>query len=449
MKKTILLMLLSVTTFIGVKGKDSVKEVKYRRSSLYTIMIPDDKLSEESYKLVQSSFLSLPIPDKYNDHNLSERVVDIKSITVSDEEVKAVEQATGKSKSKLGGLMKGLTKEVVGDTSEKGTLSDTEIIARIMKHFKDQKVANQLVAKWYGYDGTDEKFNYELIKERGIQSSSQEEMIAAQLSKGGKSKIMDGASVELIPQTFVMVTRYSYLSAEEILAIINATAGTGVLGGAIGGYTQLATSVAGMALKGYYVKTTSYLFQLQWDKNTQTEFETKYWNANPKDFINRGQCELRYVGKTWDYAPATLKLSFKADADAKIIMRATARATDGSILKLQKKYEQFKTRAPLHIDEEGNIFAYIGVKEGVKDGTKFDVFEQSMQEDGTMVYRKVASISALKGKVWDNRAGANETIEGSAAEPNEEKDGDTTLKCTYFSGNPKKLMDGMLIRQVK
>lgn len=204
-----------------------------------------------------------------------------------------------------------------------------------------------------------------------------------------------------------------------------------------------------MALKGYYVKTTSYLFQLQWDKNTQTEFETKYWNANPKDFINRGQCELRYVGKTWDYAPATLKLSFKADADAKIIMRATARATDGSILKLQKKYEQFKTRAPLHIDEEGNIFAYIGVKEGVKDGTKFDVFEQSMQEDGTMVYKKVASISALKGKVWDNRAGANETIEGSAAEPNEEKDGDTTLKCTYFSGNPKKLMDGMLIRQVK
>ena len=144
-----------------------------------------------------------------------------------------------------------------------------------------------------------------------------------------------------------------------------------------------------------------------------------------------------------------MKLSFKADADAKVINRATVRATDGSILKLQKKYEQFKTSAPLHIDEAGNIFAYIGMKEGVKNGTKFDVFEQTMDKEGKMDYKKVGSIAALKGKVWDNRAGANEKIEGAAEDASEEKTEDSSLQCTYFSGNGKKLMDGMLIRQVK
>lgn len=452
MRKVLVLLLLSATTITW--AADKVKEVKYRRSSLYTIMVPDEHIDGAAGDIVQNAFLAMPIPDKYNDHNLSERIINIKKIDVSEDEVKAIEATNVKGKSKVGGMFKSLSKGLVGgesssDDAKKGKLSDAEMVARILKYFEQENVANKLVAKWYGYDGKTNHFNYELIKTRGLQNASQEEMVAAELSKGGKSKIMDNASAELIPQTFVMVTRYSYLSAEEILEIINAAASTGVLGSAIGGYTQLATSVASMALKGYFVKTTSYLFQLSWDKDIQTEFETKYWKAKPADFLNSGNCKLKYVDKTWDYAPATMKLSFKADADAKLINRATVRATDGSILKLQKKYEQFKTSAPLHIDEAGNIFAYIGMKEGVKNGTKFDVFEQTMDKEGKMDYKKVGSIAALKGKVWDNRAGANEKIEGAAEDASEEKTEDSSLQCTYFSGNSKKLMDGMLIRQVK
>lgn len=447
MKKILVLLLLSASTMSW--AADKVKEVKYRRSSLYTIMVPDEHITGDAGEIVQKAFLAMPIPSKYNDHNLSERVISVKDIKVSEDELKVVENLGVTGKKKLGGLLKSASKAVTGDESTNGKLSDTEMVARILKYFNENHVANKLVAKWYGYDGKTSKFNYNLIMSRGLYNASQEEKVVAELSKGGKSKIMDNASAELIPQTFVMVTRDSYLSAEEILAMINATAGSGLLGGALGGYTQLATGVAAMALKGYFVKTTSYLFELSWDKDIQTEFETKYWNTNPASFISSGKCELKYVGKTWDYAPATMKLSFKADADAKVINRATERATDGSILKLQKKYEQFKTRAPLHIDDEGNIFAYIGMKEGVKNGTKFEVFEQVMKEDGTMEYNKVGAISALKGKVWDNRAGANEVIAGAAEDAAEEKAEDTSLKCTYFSGNAKKLMDGMLIRQVK
>lgn len=170
MKKILVLLLLSASTMSW--AADKVKEVKYRRSSLYTIMVPDEHITEEAGEIVQKAFLAMPIPAKYNDHNLSERVISVKDIKVSEDELKAVEDLGVTGKKKLGGLLKSASKAVTGDESTNGKLSDTEMVARILKYFNEHHVANRLVAKWYGYDGKTSKFNYNLIMSRGLYNAS-------------------------------------------------------------------------------------------------------------------------------------------------------------------------------------------------------------------------------------------------------------------------------------
>lgn len=86
------------------------------------------------------------------------------------------------------------------------------------------------------------------------------------------------------------------------------------------------------------------------------------------------------------FAPATLQLTVKGDAAERRIKRATVRATDGSIAKLQRKHDEFKTLATLHIDGD-RLYAYIGKKEGVKSGDKYEVLEQTMDEDGVVTFK--------------------------------------------------------------
>ena len=142
-----------------------------------------------------------------------------------------------------------------------------------------------------------------------------------------------------------------------------------------------------------------------------------------------------------------MTLSFD-DKSAVLIERATLRSTDAVIAKLQKEYDVFKTLAPIYV--EGNeITALIGMNEGVEPGDKFEVLELRIDpKTGKMAEPKVVQkISAIKGKIWDNRAGA----EAEAAEKGvkEGEENAATLGKTYFKGNAKKLMPGMFIRQVK
>ncbi len=461
MKKTFLIACVALTSFCTF-AQESKTETEYRRSSLYTLMITDANITGDFGEIVKSTFDSIPIPDKYNDHCLETRFVNIDGITISDEDIAAVREDSGKKggKKKFGGMMKkGLSS--VASTATNGVVKmgadEDSVAAKLLKHLNTNHVGNQLLAKWYGMseelkDGS--HFNYDLIAERGLQSASREKMAAAESVKGGINKIMDNAAADLIPRTFVMVSSYSYVSAEDIINMVTqaANATGSMLGGKAGAITSLASSAGGAVLsqilKGYFVKTTSYLFQLDCTPEQLSEFEQKYWTSQDlTEFMNSDDYKLKYVGKTRDYAPATMKISTNSNDDKRLISRATVRATDGAISKLQKKYEAFRTLSTLHIDGE-TMYAYIGKKEGVKSGDKFEVLEQEMDEDGNIKFNKVGTVKVMKNKVWDNRAGAGEIIEG-AATGQEDDDIDTSLTYTILDGKAKKFMEGMLLRQEK
>ena len=77
MKKIILSVALSCA-INAVTAQDLQKQVEYNRGSLYTIMISSDKLSgSENEEIVTKAFDRMPLPDKYNDHNLKNRHVEL------------------------------------------------------------------------------------------------------------------------------------------------------------------------------------------------------------------------------------------------------------------------------------------------------------------------------------------------------------------------------------
>ena len=452
---TITMVSLTAATF----AQSAKQETSYRRSSLYTIMLPDDKLEGDQKAIVTETFLNKAFPEKYNNHCLKERIIDLaalKNLKVSAEEISAAEAEANQGKSKAGGFAKkglGFMKKLTSSstssetTSEtpSGSVSDAEYIAKLQKYFTANHVAGSMVAKWFGGPETAPKkatpISTTLVEERGIKTLSTDELNKAKQKVGEKEKLVAAAEYDLMGRTFVTVNRYSYLSAEDIIAITSAAA-SAVGGGAIAAYGGAALSAV---LKGYFVKTTTYLFQLDLNKDNINKLIEKY-NSNIIGLYTNNDIKLKYVGKTWDYAPATMKISAKSAASDTLIAHATLRATDGAIAKLQKEYDQFKTLATLHQDGE-KLFAFIGAKEGCKEGDKFEVLQKTLDDEGNEVIETVGQVKIQKGELWDNRPGAGKAIEGAAT--NKDKSGANASLTSSGLGTSKKLWEGSLLRQTK
>lgn len=60
------------------------KAVKYRRSSLYMVMLDDKGLVNA--EVIKSTFMSMPIPEKFNDHTLPIRSFDPSTLMLTEEE---------------------------------------------------------------------------------------------------------------------------------------------------------------------------------------------------------------------------------------------------------------------------------------------------------------------------------------------------------------------------
>lgn len=102
---TITMVSLTAATF----AQSAKQETSYRRSSLYTIMLPDDKLEGDQKAIVTETFLNKAFPEKYNNHCLKERIIDLaalKNLKVSAEEISAAEAEANQGKSKAGGFAK-------------------------------------------------------------------------------------------------------------------------------------------------------------------------------------------------------------------------------------------------------------------------------------------------------------------------------------------------------
>ncbi|MBQ9186619.1 MAG: hypothetical protein IJ144_02190 [Prevotella sp.] len=454
MKKYLLVSALAAVCVSNVFAQEDPDKY-YIRNSIYVMKLDEVASNEEyaeAFKVMNETFDSINFArnyERYNDFSLSERHIKFEELpTATAEEIKQFGSQTAVDKAIADAMVSQGLKNA-------NTLSEYEYAARLSKWFEQNKVAQKLVAKWHNVPGSPEgstEWDKDLktIYELGLKGLSQEAYDNA-VATENKTSMAYGAENKLLANTYVCVNRYGYASAQEYAAVATAVAKIAI--SHLPGIAQLAASkgldLIASKIKGYFVRANAYLFKLDWNEDLYNKFYTNYWE-NPQGFMDDASFKLAYVGKSSKYAPAAISLKASTSLE-KLIARGTVRGTDAAFAALQRDHEEFRPMSSLHVID-GKLAAYIGLKEGVKAGDKFDVFEavRSKKDPNITEWNKIGTIKVAKGGVWDNRAGAGEVIEG-ASEDKSDKDaeGANNKGYTEFQGKPGKMGEGCMIRLSK
>ncbi|MCX6326239.1 MAG: hypothetical protein NT144_06255 [Bacteroidia bacterium] len=431
---------IGLSTASMAQSKDGALNIKYRRSSLHTILMESDNFPRKD--TVIKAYNNAPFPDKYNDHTIGAKSFNPKQYSVTDEE----RAAAGKKQSAAGNMLKGLVSQSTAGIVDSAAVDDPLLIN---KYFKEARIANQLVAKWFNRQ-TDGSFDMSLIGERGSYDATEMQANIAKGSARGTASLSD-AGEELIKNTFVVVSKMNFVTNEIVAAKVRDAAKAQAANIKVEILQQTALKAADAAYEkakeGYSVWTTSYLYKLVWNDSVAAVFYNNLWidkaNLNPQKkeaFDNSDLFQLEYVGDEKATSLVLFSLKEKRTED-QIVTLATIRNIDAVFAKLQKKYDEFKTKTPLYT---GNpITAKIGMKEGLEGGEKFDVFEQTIDpKTGLTKYVSKGNITVDKKLIWDNRynAGEEQVAEGAEAKP--------ALDRTTFKGGDK-YYSGLLIKQIK
>jgi hypothetical protein len=407
MKKLLFITLSTVlcsTVLLAQDSQKEMKETKYRRSSLHTILIESSNFPKKDQ--VINAYYGAEFPDKYDNHNIG-----AKSFNPAKYSTDTVESKT------------------------------PEVID---KYFKDEQIAKKLVAKWFNRQA-DGSFDYELIGTRGAFNASFLDVKTAAASSDGKY-LLQAAGFELINNTFVVVSTMKFVENEPIArgirdaAIIAASNAPGLVRMGIEKAAEIAYN---KGKEGYSVWTTSYLYKLKWDDITQgTFFQDMYGEkadmtpAKKALFDkNTDLFQMEFVGSQKATTLVTFSLKEKR-TEEQIINLSVARNIEKVYAKLQKNFDVFKPKVPLYTGEP--ITAKIGLKEGLEGGDKFEVLEAVMdQKTGKIEYKSIGTIKVDGDKIWDNRQNLGDEVPVEGA-----------VDRTTFKGG-KKFYPGLLIRQLK
>ena len=443
MKKTIIS--LSILLFVGNSStaQETPVEVKYRRSSLHTMVLESEKFPNK--EIVLKAFNTATFPDKYNDHQIG-----AKSFNPANYLLTAEEKATVYTPSKAGKLA-----AAAASTAGVSMIDSVakELPNRIGKFLENEKIANQLVAKWFNMkaDGAVDDL---LIGDRGAFNASFLDTKIANASNDGK-ELLRQAGNELIPNTFVVVNKFKFIENEPVARLIRDAAKVAAAKKAPAG-PLLDKSYAALDLvyektkEGFTIWATSYLYKLIWNDTIAQKFynwiDDKAAPAEKKrNFDKSSDYKLEFVGDETASGLVTFSLKEKR-TEEQIIILATHRIIDKVYSKLQRTYDVFKTKTPLYTGYP--ITAKIGLKEGLEAGDKFEVLEQNIdQKTGVSTYKSLGKIKVEKEMIWDNMQSTGEVpvvdpVVDPAAKPA------PVLDRTTFSGG-KKYYSGLLIRQLK
>ncbi len=382
---------------------------KYHRSSLYSIML---KHPEKEYcNEIIEAFKAIPIPDKYNNHDLKIKVMPAP-------------------------VLKAMTKDEI-----EGGYKDA-----ILSLLNRNKVGGRLVEKWFDRDKTTGAFDMDLVAQRGYYDASIIDINLARLSARGKA-LLEDAGEELLNHTYVLVNDVRYGDKETIKTFV----GGGILAANIFSLisgvdiSNTAEQIGGLAgdITGFKVIVTSYLFRLDWNDEVANNFYNNLWvDKSAPDLVRQqqwtgalGSFKLKYIGNASVFSGKTALGGVNSERD--MFLKVCTRAVDKSISELQKNFDEFKVFTPLISVEP--LRAYIGLKEGVYENSRYEVLEKSVDDMGRIKYKRVGEIKPEKGMIWDNRFMAEF----------DKEEGYDLQYTTFKKISGKNFYQGMLIREIK
>lgn len=397
-------VLCAIVSFSGfAQLNETNKENRYRRLSLCNILVKHD--NEKFADEIEQQFLNIPVSEQYNDHNLSVRVVNVDDKLKGDDEI-------------------------------------TTFVRR-------NNMGSRLVGKWFNRNMLTGRCDMDLVKSRGLYDASAFDHELASRSARGMAMLED-AGEDLIGNTYLLMHEITYVDKAKRSAIWGAIGGA-VMGGLMayaGGSSadvqniMKNTSDIISSYKGFSVKITSRLYRLVWDGDISGEFYNQYYSKNDDEAKrdafeeNRDRFRMEYVGNVVSKGGRTSFLGINEENPELMIRKACQRALDENISDLQKKYEQFRIKAPV-TTVEPTITAQIGLKEGVTPNSKYEVLE--VQEDnGKIKYKRIAVVKPVASKIWDNRFMASE--EGAV--------GADLGATTFIKSSGGDIYPGCLIREI-
>lgn len=405
MKPTYIILAALLAT-LGLRAQTAGETSGYRRSSIYSLLInhEEQKYADE----ISTAFVAIPVPDRFNDHNLSVKVVTL-------------------------------------DKKLKGAKSDDENAA-ITQFLTDNRVASRLVGRWFNRDFYTGVCDMELVKERGLYNASEFDKALAQRTARGTAMLQD-AGEQLIGKTYVLVNDIRYVDKEQKAKV------AGGIFRVLGAVASIATGVDMSktidnlgdmieSIKGFKVRINTFLYQLDWDEATSTTFYTQYWASQPDEARakafeeGRDKFHLTYVGKVESAGSTTSFMGLRLDQPEAMVRKACQRAIDENVVDLQHEYPCFRAFTPLV--SGAPITAYIGMKEGLTADSRYEVLEDVENADGTHEYKRVGIVRPTKNLIWDNRYMAVE--EGAI--------GSQLGYTTFTSESGKDFTPGMLLREM-
>ena len=403
MKKLLIILALGLMAQTSFAQDD--ENFKYMRGSLCIMMVEHPTL--EFNDQIETVFESMPIPNRFNNHDLGVRVLSFPN--------------------------------------------NEDQVANLKIFSNENQLAKRIVSKWFGRNKNTGSFNTDLLRERGHYSATKIDVKAAMAQQRGMA-VLEDMGENLIGHTYWVVNDIRYVNQGNFFKSVKDVAsaavsvkgnGTSSLEATLG--IDFEDTAMGLLdnIKGFRVKITSHLFRLKWDEETSNTFYSQYYTETPDEEVDKvsgfkqdnNLFSMEYVGSVTSTSSKTSVSG--VTTNEQMIRKVCTRALDKNIADLQHKFADFRIKAPLISIEP--LKAYVGMKEDINEKSRYEVLEAVPDERGVTTYKRVGIIKPIKDKIWDNRFMADE-----------EKTTEAALDGTYFEVvSGKDFYPGMLIRETK
>ena len=415
-------------------------EKNYRRSSLNFVLIEDEDLGE-SRDLVVKAFQSNPFPDQYNKHTIETSrfvfegveldIQDYKNAGWYNDTLRTMKDFLGALKNPLNPL-----RYITADSSE-AVIEPTDkdlLQIKLKKYILENNIAKQLVATWFNRNPETGEMDWELVKERGMYSASEDDKDDASMTADPTSYLMDFG---LIGQTFTIFNKMKFYPNEPVAAAIRDEAKLALAEQGLTGilYEKAAAKIDTLYERtkvGYTVIANTFLYKLVWNDSVANLTKSYFFNdAHGLDrkaiWDTTSLYQLEFLEKTTTSSLVTFKIGERR-TEEELIDLQVRRTMDNVVTKLQKKNVSFRPVTPVAGSEGKLTVARIGKKEGMEPKQKWDVLIKDRNNKGFEDWKVVGKVTVdKKSPIWDNRQGAEDPVDENG-NPIDFK------KYSYFSG---------------
>jgi hypothetical protein len=445
---------LFVVISMKLLGQASVN-TDYRRSSLTMVLIENNELGNLK-DLVTKSYYSNPFPDKYNEHQIADKLFDPNKLKLTTQDFLSAgfyKDTLKTPKDFLIALKKPLNAiRYVTPDSTKAVQEPTQeqlLNIYISKYINEKKLAKQTVASWLNRTPNGDMDWSEIIK-RGKYSASAAESENLNKTLDQKDYFKD---TSLISNTYTLFNKLTFFANEPVARDIRDKAKEEVTKKLAGKPEVLLTkalqgidAVYEKTKEGYTCIVNTYLYQLDWNDSIAEKTRNIFFNANFTGdkkiaWDTTSLFKMKFIGKTTTSSIVTFKIGEKR-TEEQIIELQIKRSLDKALAKLQKEHVQFCPITP--IESKSPLTAKIGLKEGVEPGQKYEVLKLNELNPLKPFLERVEVVTVpKKGHIWDNRQGADQ-------EPLLDKEGNpiVTPALTTFDGG-KKASETYFLRLIK